>query len=45
MDVFHVGGGEHAVLLGGEINEEGEGRDVARGAVGDTHFWKGGGGV
>lgn len=38
MDIFHVRGGEHAVLLSGEVDEEGEGGDVARGAVCHAHL-------
>jgi hypothetical protein len=38
VDVFHVGGREHAVVLGGEVDEEAGGGEVAGGAVGDSHF-------
>ena len=37
MDVFHVGGGEHAVLLGGEVEEEGSGSEPFCCGVGDSH--------
>ena len=39
MDILHVGGGKHAILLSGEVDEEGEGRDNAGGAVGDAHVY------
>lgn len=38
MHIFHVGRCEHAVLLGCEIDREGEGGDPARGGVCDAHF-------
>ena len=37
MDVFHVGGGEHAVLLGGEVEDEGSGGEPFCCGVGDAH--------
>lgn len=38
MDVFHVGSGEHAVLLGGEVDDEAEGGYPLCRAVGDAHI-------
>ena len=38
MNVFHIGRREHAILLGCEVDGEGEGCDYARGGMGDAHF-------
>ena len=37
VDVFHVGSGEHAVLLGGEVEDEGGGGEPFCCGVGDAH--------
>ena len=45
VDVQHVRGGEYAVLLGGEVEDKGCGREPFRCAVGDAHrglvWWSG----
>lgn len=37
MDVFHIRGRKHAVVLAREVDEEGGGREPAGCGVGDAH--------
>ena len=37
MNILHVRGGEHAVVLAREVDEEGGGRHPTGGGMGDAH--------
>ena len=37
MNIFHVRGGKHSIVLAREVDEKGGGRHPAGGGVGDAH--------